>query len=101
MRGYNSQSLSPMSKKGNPTGGQALLTASAEYSYEFKKGLRAAIFADAGGAYDKAFRTTTKLGAGVGVRFASPVGTVRVDIAKGIEKQKTPIRLHFLIGLPF
>lgn len=106
VRGYDYQSLSPKNAKGYLVGGQALATASLEYNYEFKEGFRAAVFADVGGAYDRQFSRaalgeSTKLGAGVGLRFASPVGTVRVDIAKGIEGTKTPIRLHFLIGKPF
>lgn len=101
VRGYNHQSLSPVNEAGYLTGGQALAVGSVEYSYEFKEGLRLALFADAGSAYDKDFSNDTKVGAGVGVRWASPVGVVRVDIAKGIEKENTPVRLHFLIGLPF
>lgn len=106
IRGYDYQSLSPHNRQGYLIGGQALAVGSLEYNYEIKEGLRTAVFADVGGAYDKAFSDKafgqdTKLGVGVGVRFASPVGMVRVDIAKGIEDTKTPIRLHFLIGKPF
>lgn len=101
VRGYNYQSLSPVNQAGYLMGGQALAVGSLEYNYELKEGLRLAMFGDVGNAYDKDFGHDTKFGVGVGVRFASPVGTVRVDIAKGIEQEKTPIRLHFLIGLPF
>lgn len=101
IRGYNYQSLSPVNQGGFLTGGQALAVGSLEYNYEVKDGLRVAMFGDVGGAYDEHFNPTTKIGAGVGLRFASPVGTVRIDIAKGIEKEHTPVRLHFLIGLPF
>lgn len=106
IRGYDYQSLSPHNRQGYLIGGQALAVGSLEYNYEVKEGLRLAVFGDVGGAYDKKFLDKelgkdTKLGVGVGVRFASPVGTVRVDIAKGIEDTKTPIRLHFLIGKPF
>lgn len=101
IRGYNHQSISPVSSKGYLTGGQALAVASLEYNYEVLSGIRAAVFTDLGGAYDKDFKADTKFGVGVGVRYASPIGTVRLDVAKGIEKQKTPIKLHFLIGMPF
>lgn len=101
IRGYSPQSLAPVSDDGYLVGGQILAVGSAEYNYEVKEGLRAAIFADVGGAYDKHFSNKTNIGAGVGIRWASPVGVVRVDAAKAIQKDGSPIRLHFLIGLPF
>lgn len=101
IRGYNYQSISPVSQEGYLTGGQVLAVGSLEYNREVREGLRAAVFADYGGAFDKQFTNPAKLGVGVGLRYASPIGTVRVDVAKGVESDKTPIRLHFLIGLPF
>lgn len=101
LRGYNYQSVGPKSADGYLTGGQVLALGSVEYNRELREGLRGAVFADYGGAFDKQMTNSAKLSVGVGVRYASPVGTVRVDIAKGLEKDKTPIRLHFLIGLPF
>lgn len=99
IRGYDYESLSAMDK-GYLTGGQILAVASGEYSYEFKPGLRAAVFTDVGNAYDKDFDTETKVGAGVGIRWASPVGTVRVDVAAGVSETSIPIRLHLFIGSP-
>ncbi|MDO5651127.1 MAG: BamA/TamA family outer membrane protein [Moraxella sp.] len=101
LRGYNYESLSPVSAAGYLVGGQALAIGSVEYSYEVREGLRAAVFADIGNAYDKDFSNDTKIGAGVGVRWASPVGTVRVDVAKGVGEPNTSIKLHFMIGMPF
>lgn len=101
IRGYNHQSLSPVDDKGFLLGGQILAVGSLEYNYEVKEGIRVATFVDVGNAYDKHFKTDTKVGVGLGVRYASPIGTVRVDVAKGIERDKTPIKFHFLIGLPF
>lgn len=101
VRGYNYNSLSPVSDNGYLTGGQALAVGSAEYSYELMKDFRLAVFADMGGAYDRTFSNDTKIGAGVGIRWASPVGQVRADIATGVKEQDTQIKLHFFIGSPF
>ena len=101
IRGYNYNSLSPVSDKGYLTGGQVLALGSAEYNYEFMNGLRLAVFGDVGNAYDKNFTNETKIGAGVGVRWASPVGQVRVDVATGVNEPDNPIKLHFFIGTPF
>lgn len=101
IRGYHYNSLSPVSEKGYLTGGQVLALGSAEYNYEFMKDLRLAVFGDVGNAYDKNFTNETKFGAGVGVRWASPVGQVRVDVATGVNEPGNAIKLHFFIGTPF
>jgi len=99
IRGYDYESLSPLDK-GYLTGGQVLAVGSAEYNYEFKPGFRGALFTDVGNAYDKDFDTETKVGVGVGIRWASPVGMVRVDVAAGVTEESIPVRLHFFIGSP-
>lgn len=99
IRGYDYNSLSPIDK-GYLTGGQILAVGSAEYNYEFKPGFRGAIFSDIGNAYDKDFEADTKVGVGVGIRWASPVGVVRVDVAAGVTEESIPVRLHFFIGSP-
>lgn len=101
IRGYNHESLSPFSDKGYLLGGQVLAVASGEYNYEVLEGLRLAAFADVGSAYDKQFSNDTKVGAGLGLRWASPVGQVRVDVATGVGEADRPIKLHFFIGTPF
>lgn len=99
IRGYDYESLSPI-EKGYLTGGQILAVGSAEYNYEFRPGFRGAIFSDIGNAYDKDFEADTKVGVGVGIRWASPVGVVRVDVAAGVTEESIPVRLHFFIGSP-
>ena len=99
IRGYDYESLSPIDN-GYLTGGQILAVGSAEYNYEFKPGFRAAAFTDVGNAYDKDFETETKVGVGVGIRWASPVGVVRVDVAAGVTEESIPVRLSFFIGSP-
>ena len=99
IRGYDYESLSPL-ENGYLTGGQVLAVGSAEYNYEFIPGFRGAVFTDVGNAYDKDFETETKVGVGVGVRWASPVGIVRVDVAAGVTEDSVPVRLHFFIGSP-
>lgn len=99
IRGYDYNSLSA-TEKGYLVGGQVLAVGSTEYNYEFKPGLRGAVFADVGNAYDTNFEADTKLGLGFGVRWASPVGMVRVDLAAGVLEDSIPVRLHFFIGSP-
>jgi translocation and assembly module TamA len=35
---------------------------------------------------------------GLGLRWASPIGPIRIDVASGISDDNHPIRLHFFIG---
>ena len=97
IRGFDYKSLSPREDK-LLLGGQSLAVGSLEYNYQFKEGWRGAVFADVGNAYDEKFNTDTKYGAGIGIRWASPVGPIRIDVAAGVSETNVPIRLHFFIG---
>ena len=97
IRGFDYKSLSP-EIDGFKVGGQALAIGSLEYNYQFREGWRAAVFADAGNAYDKDFSNPTEYGVGLGVRWASPIGPIRIDVASGISDDNHPIRVHFFIG---
>ncbi|MDN5512383.1 autotransporter assembly complex family protein [Acinetobacter sp.] len=97
IRGFDYKSLSP-EENGFKIGGQALAVGSLEYNYQFKEGWRAAIFSDVGNAYDKTLNTPTAYSVGLGLRWASPIGPIRVDVASGISDDNHPIRLHFFIG---
>jgi len=39
-----------------------------------------------------------KQGAGVGIRWRSPIGLIRVDLASGLNKEGNPWRVHVVIG---
>jgi translocation and assembly module TamA len=97
VRGFDYKSLSP-EENGFKIGGQALAVGSLEYNYQFKEGWRAAVFSDVGNAYDKDFNTPTAYSVGLGLRWASPIGPIRVDVASGISDDDHPIRIHFFIG---
>ena len=97
LRGFDYKSLTPQTE-GFKIGGQALAVGSLEYNYQFKEGWRAAVFSDFGNAYDKDFSNDTEYSVGLGVRWASPIGPIRIDVASGISDDNHPIRLHFFIG---
>ena len=97
LRGFDYKSLSP-EEYGYKMGGQALAVGSLEYNYQFKEGWRAAIFSDFGNAFDEKFSNDPEYGVGVGIRWKSPIGPIRLDVASGISDPDHPIRLHFFIG---
>ncbi|MEB3754768.1 autotransporter assembly complex family protein [Acinetobacter sp. MD2(2019)] len=97
IRGFDYKSLSP-TEDGYKIGGQALAIGSLEYNYQFKPGWRAALFTDVGNAFDSQFSNPTAYSVGLGVRWQSPIGPIRLDVASGISDEGHPIRIHFFIG---
>ena len=97
IRGFDYKSLSPMVADFK-VGGQAVGVGSLEYNYQFKEGWRAAVFGDYGNAYDEKFSNDSEYSLGLGIRWASPIGPIRLDVASGVSDPGHPIRLHFFIG---
>jgi len=101
VRGYDFKSLGPKDSSGDVIGGRYLATGSVEYEHPIKGAWSAAVFVDAGNAFDNDFSQDVKVGVGVGVRWLSPVGPVRVDLAHPVnadDEDDTTIRLHLRFG---
>jgi translocation and assembly module TamA len=98
VRGYRYQSLGPKDEEGNVIGGEALLVASLEYEYRFRPKWGVAVFYDTGNAFHNFSSGSLAQGAGFGVRWRSPIGPVRADIAWGISDPNHPIVFHLNIG---
>lgn len=80
-------------------GGKHLMVASVEYERMFTREWGGAVFVDAGDAFDSFDAYDWEVGVGFGVRWRSPVGPVRVDIAHGLgDAAQSSLRLHFNIG---
>lgn len=95
VRGYDYQSLGPEGKDGDVIGGRYLAAASVEVDYLVKDKWRVAAFFDAGNAFDDK-DVDLKTGAGVGARWLSPIGPIRLDLAVPLED--SGVRLHFTLG---
>jgi len=79
-------------------GGTKLLVASVEFEKYFTQQWGAAVFVDGGDAWRGA-DFNLNIGAGVGVRWRSPVGVVRLDLAKPVRSELADtIRFHISIG---
>lgn len=98
VRGYEYQSLGPKDDAGNVIGGKYLLVGSIEYEHPIVNKWSAAVFADAGNAFsDTDSNEGFKVGIGFGVRWTSPIGPIRLDLAHPVGE--TPLfRIHFRLG---
>ena len=83
IRGYRFRSVSPLDLEGTPKGGRYLEAGSVEYNYRFADRWSFAVFTDVGRAFNN-FSTSQSYGAGVGIRWQSPVGPFRLDVARPI-----------------
>jgi translocation and assembly module TamA len=80
-------------------GGKFLAVASAEYEYYFKPNWGIATFLDTGDAFSTLNDYRQKVGVGLGVRWRSPVGMVRVDLGFPVhDDMNSGVELHIVIG---
>ncbi|MBO9547816.1 autotransporter assembly complex family protein [Pseudomonas sp.] len=97
VRGYDYQTLSPKNSDGDRIGGRYLVAGSVEYQYSLAEKWRVATFVDQGNAFNTLELPSLKTGVGIGVRWVSPVGPLRLDLAKALDDDGG-IRLHFSMG---
>ena len=97
IRGFGYQTISPVDETGQLTGARYLSVGSLEYAHPVAEKWRLASFVDAGTATND-YRDPLKVGSGFGVRWISPLGPIRFDLAFGVSETKIPWRLHFGLG---
>lgn len=108
LRGFSYQSI------GNPAelvtrdgqlrefvlGGDRLLLGSLEYQYQFRPDWRVAVFGDAGDAFDEG-EFDANYALGLGLHYLTPVGALKVEVARSISETEPGWRLHLNIGAEF
>lgn len=102
VRGYGYRELAPLGTDGKLRGGNVLFTTSVEAARPVSPKLPSvwwAVFADAGRAADRFSDLKPAVGVGAGVRWRSPIGPVKVDLAYGEEVRR--VRLHLSVGVVF
>ena len=98
VRGYEFASLGPVDADGTVVGGRMLAVGSIEYEHPIRDRWSGAVFTDAGNAFDTGYRNEGfKVGAGLGVRWQSPIGAVRLDVARPLDATQR-FRLHLRLG---
>lgn len=96
VRGYKHQSLSPVADS-VLLGGKHLIASSIELDYLFKEDFRWAVFTDQGNAFNDWQDWKLHKSVGTGLRWVTPVGAIRFDVAKALDGNKD-WRVHVTIG---
>ncbi|HEX7850107.1 MAG TPA: BamA/TamA family outer membrane protein [Sphingomonas sp.] len=104
VRGYGYQRLGPFDPNGDPVGGRSVNEFAIEARYRFGN-YGIVPFIDGGNSYASSMPKFTdwKLGAGIGGRFYTNFGPIRVDVATPLNKRKgdSRIALYISIGQAF
>jgi translocation and assembly module TamA len=100
VRGFGYQKLGPLDPNGDPIGGRSLNEAAIEGRYRFGNyGIVA--FLDAGQSYEATTPRFSNLryGVGIGGRFYTNFGPLRVDVATPLDRQPGESRLNLYVSI--
>ena len=104
IRGFHYQSIGPsiidLVNNTNDEiviGGTRLAVASIEYQYYFTDTIRAAIFFDAGSAFNKEYFSNS-YAVGPGIHYISPIGAIKLDLGYSISEDSPSWRIHLNLG---
>ncbi|MEK7346674.1 MAG: BamA/TamA family outer membrane protein [Pseudomonadota bacterium] len=104
VRGYATSSIGVVQSNGAVAAGRYLATGSVEWQRPIRWNQQrtdweTAVFVDAGAVSDDLQQMKAQIGYGVGARWRSPIGPLRMDLAYGQAIQK--LRLHLSVGFVF
>lgn len=104
VRGYGYQRIGPRSADNDPVGGTGLFEVAAEARIKLFGDFSIVPFVDAGNVYDSSFPDITDVsdlqyGAGIGVRYATNFGPIRVDIGTPINPRPGDSRIGVYVSL--
>lgn len=101
VRGYAYQGIGPKDINGKPTGGLSFFETSAEMRIAVTDTIGIVPFIDAGTVSNKQFPgfSDVKVGAGIGVRYLTPFGPLRVDAALPLNRDPGDPRFGIYAGI--
>jgi translocation and assembly module TamA len=101
IRGYEYRSIGP-ERNGEVVGGLSFWEASAEFRYRATDTIGIVPFIDAGAAYEESipdFSEGIRVGAGIGLRYYTPLGPLRFDVAVPLNPDSGDPAVAFYVGL--
>jgi translocation and assembly module TamA len=101
VRGFRYQSIGPLFPDDNPIGGTAIDAGTVEFRQRLFGDFGVATFADAGqvSADNAPFGGTLRVGMGVGFRYYTPIGPVRLDVPVPLNRPPGGDRFEVYLGL--
>ena len=106
VRGYAQRFIGPLDENNDPTGGLSVAEVGAEFRAQFFGDIGGVIFVEAGSVSEEMFpdfNEGLQAAAGVGFRYFSPAGPIRVDVALPINGRDADdaFQFYFSIGQAF
>lgn len=103
VRGYRYQSVGPRFPDGKPVGGTSLAAGTVEFRQRIGKSFGAVAFADAGQVLGTGYppfgNGGLRVGAGIGARYYTAIGPIRLDAAVPLNKQRGDDTFEIYLGL--
>jgi translocation and assembly module TamA len=102
VRGYGYQQAGPLDSRNNPRGGISSLETGIELRTKITDTIGFVTFFEGGSVFDTSYPDPSEglfWGTGVGVRYYSPIGPLRFDIAFPLDKRKSDDPFQFYISL--
>lgn len=99
VRGYAYQSLGPRDDEGEVIGGKNLFVGSVELERALGEDWGIAAFYDTGNAFNDISQIRLFHGVGLGVRYYTKVGPIKLDIARPLDKGSPVVRIHLSFGI--
>ncbi|GJL78216.1 MAG: membrane protein [Nitrospinaceae bacterium] len=105
VRGYQFQNVGPLDNSNNPLGGRSLIEVGVEARFRYKD-FGFVPFIDGGNVFDSQlpqFDEDLRWGAGLGLRYYTTIGPLRVDLAAPLNRRANddPVAFYISIGQSF
>jgi outer membrane translocation and assembly module TamA len=105
LRGFGTNEVGPTGFVGEAVGGEAVVVMNQELRYHHRSGLGLVSFYDVGNVFPTvgSMRFDFRYTLGAGLRWASPVGLLRVDVGIPFDRQpeEKSYRIFFGLGQAF
>jgi translocation and assembly module TamA len=101
VRGYGYQRVGPQSPSGQPLGGSSLVEGSVELRQRVQGNVGVVAFLDAGsvGELEAPNFSNLRFGAGLGLRYATAIGPLRIDVGVPVNREAGESRYGIYVGL--
>jgi translocation and assembly module TamA len=106
IRGFGYQRVGPLDSSNNPIGGKSAIEFGVEARLRFTKTWGGVLFVEGGNVFrdlSPDFNEPFRWGAGAGVRYKSPIGLLRLDLATPLNRRTgdSVIQIYISIGQAF